>query len=238
MPPHLSKGSQDPPLKDLSLRIYSMRFCPYAQRAHLTLLAKKIPHDPVFINLSEKPEWYTQTVPTGKVPALKAEGTTLYESLIIADYLDEKYPGRKLSASTPLQRALDRIFVESWGKVGGAFYKCAMGQDGLSDTTFGELVDALNPLEKEIESRGTTFLGGNTPGMIDYMIWPWLERIPLLAIVGGEKYKFPADKLPRTADYMEKLKQDDAVASYYLSPETHAEHIVRRKAGLSTAFNL
>lgn len=71
-------------------------------------------HDPVFINLTEKPEWYTASVPTGKVPALKTEGSILYESLIISDYLDEKYEG-KLSASTPLQKALDKIFIESFG---------------------------------------------------------------------------------------------------------------------------
>jgi hypothetical protein len=35
-------GSTNPPLSKGKLRLYSMRFCPYAQRVHLVLDAKKI----------------------------------------------------------------------------------------------------------------------------------------------------------------------------------------------------
>jgi glutathione S-transferase len=36
-----------------------MRFCPYAERTMLVLLAKGIPFDVVNINLKKKPEWFT-----------------------------------------------------------------------------------------------------------------------------------------------------------------------------------
>ena len=33
-------------------------------------------------------------------------------------------------------------------------------------------------LEKELEKRSTSFFNGpNLPGMLDYMIWPWMERL-------------------------------------------------------------
>ena len=33
-------------------------------------------------------------------------------------------------------------------------------------------------LEKELEKRQTLFFNGQTlPGMLDYMIWPWMERL-------------------------------------------------------------
>jgi glutaredoxin len=38
-----SLGSECPPLKENQLRLYNMRFCPYAQRAKLVLAAKNIP---------------------------------------------------------------------------------------------------------------------------------------------------------------------------------------------------
>ncbi|KAI5735742.1 hypothetical protein M8J77_022069 [Diaphorina citri] len=238
MPVHLSKGSQDPPTQEGKLRVYSMRFCPYAQRVHLILLAKKIPHDPVFINLNEKPEWYVSSVPTGKVPALKSEGSILYESLIISDYLDEKYEGdRKLIASSPLQRALDRIVLETFGKLSPAFYKCMMGE-GINPSTFGEIVTALEPLEAELKARGTPYLSGSKPGMVDYMIWPWLERLPSLAELAGPEYALPADKLAQLIKYSDLMKEDPAVKEYYLSPEQHAEHIKRRKAGLASAYDV
>ena len=33
-------------------------------------------------------------------------------------------------------------------------------------------------LEKELEKRSTSFFNGQSlPGMLDYMIWPWMERL-------------------------------------------------------------
>lgn len=88
------QGSQIPKFpEDGKLRLYSMRFCPFAQRSHLVLEAKNIPYHTANINLKEKPEWLVQKSPLGKVPALEIpseKGDPLIESLIIADYLDDK----------------------------------------------------------------------------------------------------------------------------------------------------
>lgn len=103
-----------------------MRFCPYAQRVHLVLEAKNIPYHTAYINLTEKPEWFTQKSPLGKVPALEipsAKGDPLTESLIIADYLDDQYPQNPLNAKDPMQRARDRILVERFGAFTSAFYR-------------------------------------------------------------------------------------------------------------------
>lgn len=61
-----SLGSQEPPRVEGLLRLYSMKFCPFAQRARLVLNAKGIPHDVVNINLMDKPEWYFKIHPEGK----------------------------------------------------------------------------------------------------------------------------------------------------------------------------
>ena len=43
MSKHYETGSAFPELKKGILRIYSMKFCPYAERARIILAAKKIP---------------------------------------------------------------------------------------------------------------------------------------------------------------------------------------------------
>ena len=44
-----------------NLILYNVsRFCPYAQRTILTLLAKQVPFEVVNINLKNKPEWFLQ----------------------------------------------------------------------------------------------------------------------------------------------------------------------------------
>lgn len=70
------------------------------------------------VNLTEKPEWLYEKSPLGKVPALELEsGDCIYESLIIADYLDEKYPQRPLYPKDPLKKAKDKLLVEQFNKV-------------------------------------------------------------------------------------------------------------------------
>jgi pyrimidodiazepine synthase len=56
--------------------------------------------------------------PLGKVPALETEaGDCIYESLIVADYLDEKYPQTPLHSTDSMQKAKDRILVERFASV-------------------------------------------------------------------------------------------------------------------------
>jgi glutathione S-transferase len=72
----------------------------------------------VYINLKEKPEWIFEKNPGGKVPTLELRnGKILYESLVVADYLDEVYPGPTLTPADPFQKASDRILIENFSKV-------------------------------------------------------------------------------------------------------------------------
>lgn len=43
-----------------------MSLCPYAERARIILLAKKLRHEIVNIDLKRKPEWYLELNPQGK----------------------------------------------------------------------------------------------------------------------------------------------------------------------------
>jgi len=67
--------------------------------------------------LSDKPEWYLEIFPAGKVPALIYDGKFLSESLLLDDFLDEQYAKPSLWDANPLQKILDKIFIESFGKV-------------------------------------------------------------------------------------------------------------------------
>ena len=76
------------------------------------------------MNLTEKPEWLLEKSPLGKVPCLELEnGETLYESLIIADYLDEAYPQTRLSPTDPLSKAKDKLLIERFNSVTTTIYQ-------------------------------------------------------------------------------------------------------------------
>lgn len=110
-----------------------MRFCPYAQRAHLVLGAKNIPYHTAFINLNEKPEWLTQKSPLGKVPALEIPavgGDPLIESLVIAEYLDEQYPQNPLLPKDPLAKAREKILIERFNGFISPYYRLMYSKTG------------------------------------------------------------------------------------------------------------
>lgn len=166
-----------------------MKFCPYAQRAHLVLDAKNIPYHVAFINLTDKPEWLEKVSALTKVPALEipGHGESLIESLIIADYLDEKYPQNPLHPKDPLQKARDRILVERFNSFITPFYRIVFNsQQGGAPGAITELTNALDIYEKELRERKTKFFGGSKPGMLDYMIWPWCERSGKLLLLNAK----------------------------------------------------
>eukprot|EP00099_Drosophila_melanogaster_P021106 NP_648234.1 glutathione S transferase O3 [Drosophila melanogaster] len=228
---HLAKGSPKPVLPDDGvLRLYSMRFCPYAQRAHLVLNAKNVPYHSVYINLTEKPEWLVEVSPLLKVPALQLVAEkgepSLIESLIIAEYLDDKYPENPLLPKDPLKRAQDKILLERFSSITSAFINILVQGTGLEDYW-----TALDIFEEELTKRGTPYFGGNKPGFVDYMIWPWFERLSVIELKLQKEYNFNESRFPKITKWIALLKADSVVQSFYATPEQHNEFWRTRKAG-------
>ncbi|BES98583.1 glutathione s-transferase [Nesidiocoris tenuis] len=219
---HLSAGSQDVPVQDGKIRLYSMRFCPYAHRIHLVLTAKNIPHDIVYIDLKNKPEWYLKKYPAGKVPSIVVDGDFLAESLIIADFLDEyDSDGKQLHAEDPLRKAKDRMLIESFGKVITNLYKCFTSKT-LDLSLLEPIFNDMDPFEKELGARGTKFFAGEAPGMVDYMIWPWFERLDMIRAKGGEAYSqnensiVPIDRFPKLLAWCHTMLEDAVVKQWLM----------------------
>jgi len=226
---HLENGSEFPEVKPGLMRLYSMRFCPFAQRTRLVLAAKKIPNEVVNINLRSKPDWYFERNPLGKVPCLEIDGKVLYESLITADFLDEVYRDtRVLYSKDPFQKSQDRIMVELFTKVVSHFYKvlkeARSGEESWKES-YENLLSGVEIFEKEITRRDSQFYGGDQPGMLDYMIWPWMERVPAFSIVTKGLVNNPLENFPKLAKWYTAMEKDEAVQESFLAPEIHAKFI-------------
>jgi glutathione S-transferase len=63
-------------------------------------------------DLGNKPKDLLQLNPYGKVPVLVDGDAVVYESAIIDEYLDEKYPDVPLMPKDPLSRARIRIWID------------------------------------------------------------------------------------------------------------------------------
>ena len=111
------------------------------------------------VDLSNKSEEFLSVSPYGKVPVLSVNGTSLYESNVVNEYLDEAYDSPRLMPEYPEERAL----VRSWMAFADDYffpsiYRVRMGlQRGYSEDEIQEakekLYDALSRLKHQLEDR-------------------------------------------------------------------------------------
>ncbi|KAM7452296.1 Glutathione S-transferase omega-1 [Porites harrisoni] len=191
---HYSKGSEKPPFKDDRLRLYSMRFCPYAQRPRLVLAAKGIDYECVNVNLKDKPDWFLDLNPGGTVPVIEQpDGAVIYESAICCDYLEEAFPDKPqlYPADNPVKKSKQKIIVETIGSAfNTAFYKTlrALGEEEPKE----ELKKQLSAFDNYLK-QNDKHLGGDKPGMGDFLMWPWFERLLVMQpLIGLDLSQFPA----------------------------------------------
>ncbi|XP_068423889.1 glutathione S-transferase omega-1-like [Clinocottus analis] len=214
-----SKGSAAPgPIPNGHIRLYSMRFCPFAQRARLVLSAKGIKHDIININLKDKPEWFLEKNPLGLVPTMETlAGELIYESPIVCDYLDEVYPEKKLLPSSPFGKAQQKMMLENYSKIIPLFYKIAMMRKSGADVSEqeAELKNKFSKLNEDLVNKKTKFFGGDSVTMIDYMIWPWFERLETFEL------KQCLDGTPELKNWTELMFEDKAVKATMYSVESH-----------------
>jgi len=77
----------------------------------MVLHEKQIDFDIYEVDLRNKSEEFLSVSPYGKVPVLVVNGTSLYESNVVNEYLDEVYEAPRLMPENPEQRALARSWM-------------------------------------------------------------------------------------------------------------------------------
>ncbi len=171
--------------------------------------AKKVEFEVTYVNLRDKPDWFLEISPHGKVPVLKVDGEILFESNAIAEYLDEVVEPR-LHPADPIKRARNRAwtdftpdFSSALGAIGYSKTKEAM------DKAVAEAPKRLQRVEKALaEERGNDgpFFNGAELCLVDAAYAPFLQR-----------YRF-VDRLLRN-DILKDFPLIDAWADALLSDE-------------------
>ncbi|RWS11663.1 glutathione S-transferase omega-1-like protein [Dinothrombium tinctorium] len=226
-----SQGSNEPSKPDAdSLRIFGFQFCPYTERALLVLNAKQIKFDTVNINLRSKPEWFLLKNERGSVPVLELpDGRILRDSGLISDFVDEYFDGtRKVNPSDVYAKYEQKLFLENFASFFSNYNAIFRSKEDIK-TVFDAVENALQILEKELERRKTVFIGQNDkPAMIDYMIWPWLERLPALISICRQTKdweNYLSQKLPLVTKYIKAMRDDSAVKKTSYSDDIHEEYL-------------
>ncbi|KAJ0178207.1 hypothetical protein K1T71_006030 [Dendrolimus kikuchii] len=233
---HLKKGDPLPPFNG-KLRVYNMRFCPYAQRTILALIAKKIDCEVINVDLVEKPEWLTSKSPFGKVPALEmADGQTICESLVTVEYLDQVFPQRPLLPQDPYKQAIDKVIVQSTGPIESMFIKQLKFPDRITEDNYTAYHNALEFVQEQLKSRGTKFIDGNEPGYADYMIWPFFERLRMFD--NNPRMRLDENKYPLLVEYLRNMLNDPVVSEYIIPLDILAKFLSAYTEGTKPQYDI
>ena len=93
------------------MNLYSGTTCPFSQRCRIVLYEKGMDFQIVDVDLYNKPEDIAVMNPYNRVPILVERDLILYESNIINEYIDERFPHPQLMPADPVMRARARLFL-------------------------------------------------------------------------------------------------------------------------------
>ncbi|OVA03551.1 Glutathione S-transferase [Macleaya cordata] len=167
--------------------------CPFSQRVLLTLEEKKIPYQMHLINVADKPQWFLEANPEGKVPVLKVDGKWVPDSDVITQILEEKYP--EPSLVTPSE------YASVGSKIFGSFVQFLKSKDA-SDGTEQTLLAELSALEEHLKAHGP-YVNGDKISAVDLSLAPKLYHLEV-ALGHFKSWSVP-ENLTHVKSYMKLL---------------------------------
>jgi len=93
------------------MTLYSRPDCPLSHRVRIVLAEKNIAADIIDVDLNNPPEDLLDLNAYNNVPTLVDRDLVLYNSTIIMEYLDERFPHPPLMPVDPVSRARTRIML-------------------------------------------------------------------------------------------------------------------------------
>ncbi|MGK0171743.1 MAG: glutathione S-transferase [Gammaproteobacteria bacterium] len=200
--------------------------------------AKGVDFEVTYINLREKPDWFLEISPHGKVPVLKVGDIALFESSAIAEYLDEVVAPR-LHPEDPIERARHRAwtdYVPTFSALLSGVYYCD-DADQLPELMnkarvgLGRLEGALAIMQPQ----GARYFAGNELCLVDAAYAPFFQRF---ALVDGKLQTGLLIDFPRVAAWANALLATDAVNGSVADSfeDEYVQALVRREAHAAQFF--
>lgn len=167
------------------IELITSEVCPFAQRAHMALIEKGLEFTVREVDLANKPAWFEEISPYSKVPVLKVDDEVVWESSIVNEFIDERFPDTPLMPGSPWLRAQARIWIDycnmRW--VEDFYGLLSAGEPDLQGELRDKVIRDLVYMETEgmaALSEGPYWLGASV-SLVDLAYWPFFERFGMLS---------------------------------------------------------
>jgi glutathione S-transferase len=165
------------------MKLYVVPKCPFGHRGVFALTAKQLPFELTFFDPRQRPPELEAVGPRAKSPTLFDGDAVVHDSLVVIEYLEERYPERPLLPASPTGRAAARMlmtrFVDELGPrfgavIGEALFTAHPDPDKLAAHTRAWL-DALAPWDRHFEGR--THAVGEAFSLADIVLYTMFPAI-------------------------------------------------------------
>jgi RNA polymerase-associated protein len=197
------------------MNLYSGTTCPFSHRCRIVLYEKQMDFQVIDVDLYNKPEDIAVINPYNRVPVLVDRDLVLYESNIINEYIDERFPHPQLMPPDPQTRAKARQLLftmehELFGHI-DALEKNLKSADKTRAHMRDRLVELAPLFAKQ------KYLLGEDFSMLDVAIAPLLWRLDHYGI-----------ELPKTTAPLMKYAERIFARQGFIDALTPSEKVMRR----------
>jgi RNA polymerase-associated protein len=201
--------------------LYSGTTCPFSQRCRFVLFEKGMDFEIRDVDLYNKPEDISIMNPYGQVPILVERDLILYESNIINEYIDERFPHPQLMPADPVMRARARLFLFNFERELFVHVQQLERRDAQKDA--GKTMEKARLQVRDRLTQLTPifmknkFMLGEDFSMLDVAIAPLLWRLDHYGI-----------EMPKTAAPLLRYAERIFSRPAYIEALTPSEKVMRR----------
>lgn len=190
--------------KRSSMTFYSDGIDHYSHRVRIVLAEKGVAVDVIAVDPSNKPEDLADLNPYNELPTLVDRELVLFQTEVMMEYLDERFPHPPLLPVYPVARAQSRQYINrierDWGEsIRNALRmddstKCEKGKKELRESLIG-----IAPIFDEMP-----YFMSEEFTLVDCCMAPILWRLPLMGI------ELPPKQCKALLDYADRLFQRES----------------------------
>lgn len=198
------------------LTIYDHPLSPYAQKVKISLLEKGVAFEaplPSGIGSGTTAEDFAASNPRGEVPTLVDGDVAIFDSTIILEYLEDKYPEPPMLPGSPAEKARVRMLEDvmdthyeaiNWGLSEVANF--GRGGPELAPVLNGAAAEQVASFHRWLESQLETrdYFNGETFGWGDLSVIPYIN--------GSAGFGLTPPEGSKLSDWMRRVNERPSVA--------------------------
>lgn len=209
------------------LSVFHIPVCPFSQRLEILLALKgmtgKIAFHVVDITKPRAPDLLAKTPGTTALPFLETEdGGVLRESLVLMQYVEDRFPEPRIAARDAFERGVENMFASICSDFVGAGYGFVMNQDASKRDAMRDKLLAQYALLDTLLGRyakGDTFLWSRF-GWVEAIYTPMFMRFWFVEYYEGFE-------LPDEPKYARVRRWRDACLAHPAAQQVTREEIIK-----------